>query len=171
MYFFFPITHLFTFSDRSAQARLPLNIVGIKIALENPLGIASSSEFNEFSMDNYEIVAHMDGAKAVTYLSPHNQFLNTLLYWGIPGFLMLMLLFFYKFRLLFRLLRIQDNFIWTVAFGILGVSVAYVFTSLFHNAGPFTGDIFYWYIVGLIPALVRISSQQSKIVSHEETVD
>jgi hypothetical protein len=33
MYFFFPITHLFTFSDRSAQARLPLNIVGIKIAL------------------------------------------------------------------------------------------------------------------------------------------
>jgi hypothetical protein len=171
IYLLFPLKEIMSLRDRSAQARLPLNVIGVSIALEHPLGIGSIEEFNEFSVGNYEVVAHMKGAEAVRYLSPHNQFLNTLLYWGIPGFLMLMLLFYYKFRVLFRLLRCRDDLIWAVAFGILGVSIAYIITSFFHNAGPFTGDIFYWYVIGLIPALVRISSQQSKIMSDEETVD
>ena len=171
IYLLFPLKEIVSLRDRSAQARLPLNVIGINIALEHPLGIGSIEEFNEFSADNYEIVAHMKGAEAVRYLAPHNQFLNTLLYWGIPGFLMLMLLFFYKFRVLFRLLKCQNDFIWAVAFGILGVSVAYIVTSFFHNAGPFTGDIFYWYVIGLIPALARIANKPYKTIQQDEAVD
>jgi hypothetical protein len=171
IYLLFPLKEIMSLRDRSAQARLPLNVIGISIALEHPLGIGSIEEFNEFSADNYEVVAHMKGAEAVRYLSPHNQFLNTLLFWGIPGFIMLMLLFFYKFKVLLGLLRCRDDSIWAVAFGILGVSVTYVITSFFHNAGPFTGDIFYWYIIGLIPALVRISNKRAKVEQQDETVD
>jgi hypothetical protein len=171
IYLLFPVTELISLHDRSAQARLPLNVIGITIALQHPLGIGSLSEFNEFSTDNYEIVAHMEGAEAVRYIAPHNQFLNTLLCWGIPGFTVLLLFFFFKFRVLTRLLRSRDNFVWSVSFGILGVSVAYIITSFFHNAGPFTGDIFYWYVIGLIPALVRISNKRSVMEQQDEAVD
>jgi hypothetical protein len=113
----------------------------------------------------------MDGAKAIGHLSPHNQFLNTLLYWGIPGFVLLIWLFIYKFMILFSILKSQDVFIWSVAFGILGVSVAYTVNSFFHNAGPFLGDVFYWYIIALIPALVRISADQRLIAEKKKAED
>jgi hypothetical protein len=29
----------------------------------------------------------------------------------------------------------------------------------FHNAGPFTGDLFNWYCIGLVVALARMAEQ------------
>lgn len=153
-----------TVQDQSAQDRVPLLIMGLKIASLYPFGIASASKFTQYSIEHFDFIADMKRAESVKLMSPHNQFLNTLLYWGIPGFILLIFLFIYKFKVLIKIFKTsKDNFIGIIAFGLLGVSIAYIVNSFFHNAGPFLGDIFYWYIIGLIPALVNISNKEKRI--------
>jgi O-antigen ligase len=152
---------ILTVEDQSAQDRIPLFVMGVRIVTMYPFGIASASKYTEYSLEEFDSISDMEHADAVKYLAPHNQFLNTLLYWGIAGFVLLILLFIYQFKVLIRILRTTDNnFIWAVSYGIVGVSIAYIINSFFHNAGPFLGDIFYWYIIGLIPALVNILSRE-----------
>jgi len=155
------LEQIFTFKDESARDRLPLFTMGIKIFTLHPFGIGSSARYNEYSIEHFDFFEDKSAvSSAVKRMAPHNQFLNTLLYWGFPALLLLVFFFIYKIRTLIRIINTtKNNYILSLAFGLIGISIAYIFHSFFHNAGPFLGDIFYWHIIGIIPALYNIDNK------------
>jgi len=81
-----------------------------------------------------------------------------LAFYGFPG--LVLLLIFYV--LLFRLLRPIKNyapFLKGAQVGLLGGFIAYLVNSLFHNNGPFIGDIINWYFIGVALAINKLTFQ------------
>ena len=145
-----------TEQQRGTVARI---VLGIRVALENPLGTGGTSEaFFKSVENNLWTISDYEGANAAYIESSHNQFLNTWVYYGLPGLVML----FYFYYLLSQLLKsVRQNpanmLIDRLALGLGASVIAYTVHSLFHNAGPFVGEVYFWYIVGLILALNRIN--------------
>lgn len=150
---------MITFTELSAQMRLPLFLAAVWTGFTNPLGTGRLAYLG-IASSAYELVEELPSAEAVFVHTAHNQFLNILGYYGIPG--LILLIVFYIF--LFRLLRLKHmslsssapGFLNGMRLGLLGGFVAYLVNSLFHNAGPFVGDPFHWYFIGLALATNKL---------------
>jgi len=149
-----------TLTEYSAQARLPLFIVAFYTGITHPLGTGREI-YLEVASSFHEIVEEMPSATAVYEFTAHNQFLNMLGYYGLPG--LVLLIMFYIF--LFRLLRaskspgISHPFLNGARIGLLGAFTGYLVNSFFHNAGPFIGDPINWYFIGLALAVRKLATQ------------
>ena len=149
-----------TFTEYSAQARLPLFIAAFWTGITHPLGTGRGM-YREVAGSFYEMVENLPSASAVLRHTTHNQFLNMLGYYGLPG--LVLLIMFYVF--LFRLLRVSKSygvshpFLNGARIGFLGAFTGYLVNSSFHNAGPFIGDPFNWYFVGLALAVKKVAIQ------------
>jgi O-antigen ligase/polysaccharide polymerase Wzy-like membrane protein len=149
-------------TDQLMSDRLPHFITAVRIAWDNPFGIGGLSQFNEYAAQYYAEIADLPGAEAVLKSTAHNQFLNILVAFGIFG--LFGLLWFYRalFKLLGRVRRDAHGAgVRTLAAGLIGGNVGYIINASFHNPGPFSGDLFSWYWIGLSVALARIAARDA----------
>ncbi|HDN74013.1 MAG TPA: hypothetical protein ENG16_03195 [Archaeoglobus sp.] len=148
---------MMAFTKGSAIKRLPLFLTATLTGFAHPLGVGRES-YLEVASGFFEEVEELPGADVVLKAAPHNQFLNMLAFYGFPG--LVLLLIFYV--LLFRLLRPIKNyapFLKGAQVGLLGGFIAYLVNSLFHNNGPFIGDIINWYFIGVALAINKLTFQ------------
>lgn len=146
-----------TESTRGTAAR---TILGLHMALDNPLGTGGgmSRSFIDSFEENYIKVYDMEGAQARNISAPHNQFIDTSIYYGFLGLALLILFNFYAFRIMADLKNGQDgDFVNSVAIGAEGSLMAYIIHSMFHNAGPFMGELYIWYLLATVISLSRIN--------------
>ena len=154
-----PIRSRFIHLDESAYARLPMALAAFKIWLANPLGVGYG-QFSAQAEQFFSELAGFRGAQQILHTGAHNQFLNTLVFYGLPGFLLLLILYKRVLQTLQSLWKnAQDSWGKGVALGLLGGFVSYLVNSLFHNAGPFISDPFHWYFIGLAVALWIINRE------------
>lgn len=152
--FVFSLNNLYVFkeiatiSDQSAHARIPLFLTALRIAKDNPVFGLGSGRFSEMAESYYYQISHMYGAATVLHTSSHNQFLNTLDYFGFPG-LLLLLLFYYKLiKSLISVSRnLSDNYFFYISSGLIGPHISYIIHSSFHNTGPFLSDPYAWFFI------------------------
>ncbi len=143
-------TRFLELEDRSAQVRAPMQLTALKYAWQHPLGTGF------YELDEGYLPAELDPplARMILQHTPHNQFLNVLVYYGFPGLALLIL--FYglvakRVRNLWHALARGScaEMRWLVA-GCAGAILAYLLNSLLHNAGPFVGDVFHWYVLAFL---------------------
>ena len=160
-------TRLLGTSDTSARERLPMTLTALRYSLDHPLGTGSYSPTRE------HIGEGLDDAMVERLLvkTPHNQFLNVLVYYGFPGLTLLVAFYLLILRSLVHsgryILRSGDTslyFLGTAAFGALA---AYGVNSLLHNAGPFVGDWAHFLIVGLVFSIERIAASGRELLKPD----
>ncbi len=137
-------------SDQSASARIPLFLTALRIAKDHPLFGIGAGRYSEMAESYYYQVSHMYGAETVLQTSSHNQFLNTLDYFGVLG-LFLLLLFYYKLikGLISLNKNASDNYFFYISSGLIGTHISYIIHSSFHNTGPFLSDPYAWFFIGI----------------------
>lgn len=156
-------TRFLTMTDVSARVRLPMQATAIVYALHNPLGTGV------YQLSSSEVDVDLDDpslTELVFMHTPHNQFLNVLVYYGFPGFALLVLFYSILLKTLFITWRIAchsptEDSRYIVA-GLAGAMLGYLVNSMFHNAGPFVGDVFHWYFIGLVFSLHTIVTDEVK---------
>lgn len=149
---------LLNFVEYSAQARFPLFLVALWTGVTHPLGTGRGT-YIEIASGFYEMVEELPSATAVFKFTAHNQFLNMLGYYGMPGLALLIIFYVLLFRL-FRINRksvLPHPFLNGMRIGLLGAFSAYLVDSFFHNAGPFIGDPINWYFIGLALAAKKLT--------------
>jgi len=154
------LTSITDITDSSAATRIPLFLTGINVAKDNLLFGVGSGKFQEQTEDYYRDVFHMRGAPIIFSTTPHNQFINTLVYFGIPA--LLLLLYFY-FKLIKGLFMTQktthDNYYRYILAGLIGSFISYIINSFFHNAGPFISDPYNWFFIGAALVLFKLQNK------------
>ncbi|MDA2921965.1 O-antigen ligase family protein [Patescibacteria group bacterium AH-259-L07] len=157
-------TKRFLFQDQTTQWRISAFQASAKTFARHPLigvgtGRAGAQEYEAIAAS---VLADRD-IKRAKIISPHNQFINVLLYYGIFGLLLLILFYYYIFKGLFYLYhKIDDKTMQGVVIGLIGLFVAYIFHSSFHNNGPFISDFFNWFFVGITMFLLNYSNKMNK---------
>ena len=156
------IDRIFYFDDPSVQSRLPMAVVALRRALQHPLGTA------EYTADRTYISDDMDPGVAVLVLqfSPHNQFLEVLVYYGFPGLVLVLSFYVYVLRSLLRCARLAMRNRDTEAFFLIAVVAgslaAYLIHSQFHPLGPFVEDWYHFFLIGLLFGIQRICHDRSE---------
>lgn len=149
-------------SDKSAQSRLPMASAALRYALDHPLGTGG------YFPNPSHLSAGLDPwiAERVLAHIPHNQFLVTLVYYGFPGLILLILFYIFVFRSLIYsgrvIMRSQDAALHFLATAVVGALVAYGVKSLFNNTGPFIGDWYHFFLVGLVFSIQRIATSRKE---------
>lgn len=141
--------------------RWPHFLTALWIAWDYPLGIGSLHQFTQYAAYYYSEIADLQDANVARYQTAHNQFLNVLVAYGLP--FLAVFVWFYRelFVMLNRVRRrtVPGTPLHALAVGLIGSFVGYQVNASFHNAGPFTGDLFNWYCIGLVVALARMAEQ------------
>ena len=149
-------TRVLKTSDSSARARIPMTLTALRYSLDHPLGTGTYSPTRE------QIGEGLDEAMVEHLLvnTPHNQFLNVLVYYGYPGLVMLVVFYLLILRSLVYsgrfILRSGDASLYFLGTAVVGALAAYGVNSLLHNSGPFVGDWAHFFIVGLVFSIERI---------------
>ena len=106
--------------------------------------------------------------RRILFHQPHSQFFGTLVYYGFIGILLLCLFYFFIFHSLVwstrRAFLSENRRHFFLSMGLGGGLVSYIITSLFHNAGPFTGDWHHFFLIGLVlnlPLMIRSSHHEN----------
>ena len=149
-------TRVLEISDSSARARIPMTLTALRYSLDHPLGTGTYSPTRE------HIGEILDEAMVEHLLAstPHNQFLNVLVYYGYPGLTLLLAFYLLILRSLVYsgryILRSGDASLYFLGTAVVGALAAYGVNSLLHNRGPFVGDWSHFFIVGLVFSIERI---------------
>lgn len=147
--------------EGSALGRIPLALSALYISKDNPFGIGRGRYIEEAEEYLWKL-ERFEYYKVVTGTTPHNQFLNILVYWGLPGFLLL-ISFYYKILRQVNIIRKTTNneYLKALSTGLLCSYIAYIVNSMFHNNGAFTGDPFHWYIIGVTFVLMKLERKKN----------
>ena len=145
--------------DSQAFHRLHLATVALRYAREFPLGTG-----NHYAPQARHVDMHWgtNAVQAALAFSPHNQFLLCLVQYGVPGLVLLGLLYggvaWNLIAALRRQLRVGDEQSLFLLAAVSAALAGYVVNSQFHDHGPFTKDWFHFLLLGLAlttPALLR----------------
>ena len=148
-----------TLGDTSSASRIPLAKMGYVIASQNPLGVGPG-RFHEYADKYYSSVSALRGSRLVLRNSSHNHLLNTLVYYGIPGFLLTIYFYIKVIQAIPKEIGKVDPFFSSLTKNFSWILLGYFIHSSFHNAGPFVGDNFIWYIIGIVFALDNIAEKE-----------
>ena len=116
--------------DTSAVSRMALAQFGLHLFIDNPFGFGWGFEPAKLAWLYWEELSHLPKADAVFRIGIHNTFINFLLRYGIFGFCLIAILALTNLRISIALF---------ISF------LAYFVNGLFHNAGVFVGDMYFWF--------------------------
>ena len=116
--------------DSSAVSRVVLFKFGVQLFLANPFGFGWGVDPGEHAWLFWEELSHLPKASAVFRLGIHNAFINFLLQYGIFGLATLIVL------------AVLDL---SRAIALFTAFLAYFINAMFHNAGVFVGDLYFWF--------------------------
>ena len=123
-------SRLVSVEDASAVSRVVLLKFGLQLFLNNPFGYGWGLNPGDHAWLFWELLSDLPKATAIFRLGIHNAFINFLLKYGIFGLSVFALL---------AALNLRKTFALLVTF------LAYFINALFHNAGVFVGDIYFWF--------------------------
>jgi O-antigen ligase len=146
-----------TYDDKSAVGRIPLFLTGLYIAKDNLLFGVGYDRFHDYTDHYYGNIYNMQGAAGVSYHPPHNQFINILVYFGIPGFLLLSAFYLVIVKKLSFMQNFTDPYFSCISAGLLGSYISYIINSSFHNLGPFLSDPYAWFFIGATFVLFKFN--------------
>ena len=161
-------------SDRSARIRVPMMVTAVRYGWDHPLGTGA------YRPDE----AHIPGGTPEELVEPllrqvpHNQLLHVLVLYGFPGLALIVLFYVYVLRSLLRsalsartallfdsfrsllssvrsALGSLDGGAAFLVSAIGGAVAAYVINSLLQPSGPFLGDWFHFFLIGLVFSVHR----------------
>ena len=161
-------------SDRSARIRVPMMVTAVRYGWDHPLGTGA------YRPDE----AHIPGGTPEELIEPllrqvpHNQLLHVLVLYGFPGLALILLFYGYVLRSLLRsalsartalsfdsfrslpssvrsALGSLDVGAAFLVSAIGGAVAAYVVNSLLQPSGPFLGDWFHFFLIGLVFSVQR----------------
>jgi hypothetical protein len=147
--------HLITFKNNPTMARIPLALAAIYVVIDHPFGVGTN-QLIKHTPSYYHKLKHLTAANSMLHKNAHNQFLNVLAFYGLPGFFLLVILYVLIFRM-FRRMNSSNYFLTCLSAGLVGSFTGYIVNSMFHNSGPFIGDTFHWLLIGLSLAVYRVS--------------
>ncbi len=148
---------IFNFASLTGRTRIPITSAALRYSVDYPLGTGV------YSPDASHLSEGLDPwmANHVLENTPHNQFLVILVYYGFPGMILLILFYVFVLRSSLRsgriILRSRDASLYLLGAGVVGGLAAYGVNSLLHNAGPFVGDWYHFFAVGLVFSIQRIA--------------
>ncbi len=116
--------------DTSAVSRMVLLKYGFHLFLDNPFGYGWGFRPADYAWLYWEELSHLPKADAVFRIGIHNAFINFLLHYGVFGFSVIAILAVTNLRKAIALI---------IAF------LAYFINAMFHNAGVFVGDLYFWF--------------------------
>jgi O-antigen ligase len=151
-------TRMYTVEE-SALYRISFWVSSFHIIKDNFWGVGRGnySEAAEIYLDE---ISSYPGYEIVLRTTPHNQFLNILVYWGFPGFIFLIIFYYLIIRELNNVRKkINDRVLQNISIGLLCSFIAYLINSMFHNNGAFTGDPFHWFIISISLSLINLSKK------------
>jgi len=143
----YELSRMMTMTD---QVRVDLREMAIDSTIRHPIfGVPA----NEFGV----------GIENDQPLPPHNVLLNALVYFGAPGFLLIL-------WLLYLIVRLAND-VWKLSFikrdllgcGIVMSLLAFIFCGFFHNASFLSGAFPGWFLVALLLSFERIVTEETKI--------
>jgi len=161
-FFVFNLRNMRMFSiNTSVYSRIPLAIVGFKIFADNPLG-AGMGAYAKYSTKYYNLVQDMRGAEQILNVgSSHNQFINIAVYYGVIGLILSIIFYYFIFKSLnFIKNNTNNKFNEMIAVALQFSFLSYIINSLFHNGGPFMGDVINFYFIGLVLGFINISRKK-----------
>ena len=158
LYGMYVTPRMITFTEFSAQARPPLFLVALWTGFTHPFGTGRVA-YTEVASGFYGSVQELPSAEAVFEYTAHNQFLNMLGYYGIPGLVLVIIFYVFLFRLfgIGEAVSLNAGFLNGMRAGLLAGFASYLINSCFHNAGPFIGDPVNWYFIGLALAANKLA--------------
>ncbi|GAA4890770.1 O-antigen ligase family protein [Ferrimonas pelagia] len=127
---------IFSTSDSSFAARLPLTLLGLKLVMVNPLGYGWLVEASDLAQQFWHTLYQLDNAEVVVHRGIHNHAVKLLFVYGVPGLVLM----------LWLLRRMAQQYGGAL---LVGLS-AYFFHALFHNDGIFLGGNYIWLFLGLV---------------------
>lgn len=149
-------SRMWTLIDSSSRPRPYMVTTALRYALEHPFGTGTY----------YPSERHLDSGLdertkyRVLTAGPHNQFLIILVYYGLPGVILLIAFYWQMVRPLWpAFLSALGQGMDQPAFlapAVIGGMISYTFNSLLHNNGPFVGDWYHFILIGLVFALPRV---------------
>jgi len=149
-------------AEGSALGRIPLWISSIYLALDNPVGVGHD-KYKEAVIEHAWKVSHFEYGEIVYTTTPHNQFLKVLTNWGIPGLILLILFYYYLLKEINNIRKsTQNEYYRILSIGLFCSLLSYIINSVFHNLGPFIGDAFHWYFLGMSFSLIKISKKYNQ---------
>ena len=147
--------------DAQAYDRVQLAITALRYAKEFPLGTGGNYKPQARHVDREWGSRKVQAALA---FSPHNQFLLCLVQYGVPGLVLLLLLYGGSAGALLlawrRAWSARRSASWFLSAAIAGALAGYVVNSFFHDHGPFTKDWFNCVLIGLALAVgLRVAGE------------
>ena len=142
-------------SDRSARIRAPMMVTAVRYGWDYPLGTGA------YRPDE----AHIPGGTPEELVEPllrqvpHNQFLHVLVLYGFPGLALVIIFYVFVLRSLLSSVRSTlgslDGGAAFLVSALGGAVAAYVINSLLQPSGPFLGDWFQFFLIGLVFSVQR----------------
>lgn len=141
-------------SGGSAQSRIPMILTAINYSMKYPLGTGNyipNEDDIPVDIINSEVVNN------ILNNTTHNSFINVLVYYGIPGILIVFIFYKTLYRYYKNNIKICTKYnlneLRSFQISLMGGIIGYTINSLTHNAGPFTGDIILWYVFGILSTI------------------
>ena len=159
--------------DAQAYDRVQLAITALRYAKEFPLGTGGNYKPQARHVDREWGSRKVQAALA---FSPHNQFLLCLVQYGVPGLVLLLLLYGGSAGALLlawrRAWSARRSASWFLSAAIAGALAGYVVNSFFHDHGPFTKDWFNCVLIGLALAVgLRVAGETGEEGEPSSDID
>ena len=151
-------TRLFQIFDGASLRRIHMAATALRYSWDHPLGTGL------YRPTASHVSAGLDplNVKIVLQEWPHNQFLHTLVLYGFPGLILLVLFYVLVLRSLIHsirsVMRGQDADLHFLATGVVGATVAYSIVTLLVPLGPFIIDWSHFFLIGLAFSLERMAT-------------
>ncbi|MBW3166616.1 O-antigen ligase family protein [Ferrimonas balearica] len=127
---------IFSTTDSSMQARVPLTMLGLKLFWDNPLGHGWLIEASDLADQYWHRLYHINNAEVVVYRGIHNHAVKMLFVYGLVG----------AGLLIYYLATLKRMF----GVALLVALAPYGFHALFHNDGIFLGGNYIWVWLGIL---------------------
>lgn len=166
--FFQPLSERFfnpTTGQMPGVGRIYNNYIALQTSFQHPFGqgIGKLSELYVSTMPTGHIAEYFEAIH-----SPHNQYMNTILETGYPGFFLLIWFYVILFQNLFRLKRLaqHNERFYPIIIGMMGALLFSFLNSFFHNGGILRGDFLVWYFIGLMFFIDRHLATSKESYKH-----
>lgn len=94
----------------------------------------------------------------ISIVTPHNHFLNVMVYFGIPGIILLGWFFLKLLKNGIKMYKESNNLFYkSIGIGLIAYLAGYIINASFHNAGPMRGDKCWWYVVAIVLAAYNLN--------------
>ena len=159
-----PIGQRILSADASMLSRVTFTIVGILLVVNNPFGVPTADLYQA----KLEIVNQLYGSGSFVMLEDildmglHNSFLNVGVQLGWVGLFLYLYFYFSLTKYFYTLIRsksLVESKLGSIGFSFM---LGYLVQIMTHNAGPFNIDIYFWFGIGFLLAMVSVEKEHCR---------